>query len=394
MPIKFRCRHCRQFLGISRNKAGCVVDCPTCGRSIRVPDLDGHVDPLPKPDWDPDDSRLNDALDELASIGKGSKQETNPANTPAEAHDEGTPASAPVPASSPASVLAPAPEPVPAPEPIPIEPPVVAELVAPPPGQIPPVTAPQPDSLDDPFASLAAAMTREDPPIATRTGRRKKSWRSLLTASSWDASFLTALGVAALVMFSAGYFFGSRQPSDGGEPANPSGGQASATSGNDEPEADGADATASSSAPSVQGRVTFKTESGGSKPDRGARVFVVPESRSGTSKLAAAAFHDVDSQDFHESAKLLQALGGAVAVADEDGKFQLTLPGTGSFHVLVLSHSQPRDDSEPIDPAVQSVLESYFDRPTQLLGSVRYHFDQLRYNGEGTQPWDHSFNGP
>ena len=68
MPIKFRCQHCRQFLGISRAKAGEVFDCPTCGWTIRVPELDGTIKPLPGTGLDLEDSKLVQALDELASI--------------------------------------------------------------------------------------------------------------------------------------------------------------------------------------------------------------------------------------------------------------------------------------------------------------------------------------
>ena len=75
MPIKFRCQHCRQFLGISRSKAGEVFDCPTCGWTLRVPDLDGTIRPLPDGGLDMGDSKLAEALDELASIDKPSRRE-------------------------------------------------------------------------------------------------------------------------------------------------------------------------------------------------------------------------------------------------------------------------------------------------------------------------------
>jgi hypothetical protein len=55
MPIRFRCQHCRQLLGIARRKAGTQVECPTCLRSLTVPtqddpDLapDGGVDRPPE----------------------------------------------------------------------------------------------------------------------------------------------------------------------------------------------------------------------------------------------------------------------------------------------------------------------------------------------------------
>ncbi len=71
MPIKFRCQHCRQFLGISRSKAGEIFDCPTCGWTLRVPDLDGSIKPLPSPGLDMGDSKLAKALDELEPLRKG-----------------------------------------------------------------------------------------------------------------------------------------------------------------------------------------------------------------------------------------------------------------------------------------------------------------------------------
>jgi phage FluMu protein Com len=37
MPIRFRCQHCGQLLGIARRKSGTQVQCPTCQRSVLVP---------------------------------------------------------------------------------------------------------------------------------------------------------------------------------------------------------------------------------------------------------------------------------------------------------------------------------------------------------------------
>lgn len=40
MPIKFRCIHCGQLLGIARRKSGTDVDCPRCMKSVLVPQTD------------------------------------------------------------------------------------------------------------------------------------------------------------------------------------------------------------------------------------------------------------------------------------------------------------------------------------------------------------------
>jgi phage FluMu protein Com len=40
MPVRFRCRHCHQLLGISRRKIGMAVSCPTCHIKVVVPATD------------------------------------------------------------------------------------------------------------------------------------------------------------------------------------------------------------------------------------------------------------------------------------------------------------------------------------------------------------------
>jgi phage FluMu protein Com len=56
MPIRFRCRHCNQLLGIARRKAGMMVRCPTCRGEVLVPAeevkvtervADGPAEPAP-----------------------------------------------------------------------------------------------------------------------------------------------------------------------------------------------------------------------------------------------------------------------------------------------------------------------------------------------------------
>lgn len=69
MPIKFRCHHCQQMLGISRSRAGAIVDCPGCGRTLRVPNTDGTTDPLPADhSTDTDRESLINALTELSAL--------------------------------------------------------------------------------------------------------------------------------------------------------------------------------------------------------------------------------------------------------------------------------------------------------------------------------------
>ncbi|MDZ4688115.1 MAG: hypothetical protein SH850_23825, partial [Planctomycetaceae bacterium] len=115
MPIKFRCSYCRQFLGISRNRAGEVFDCPTCGRSIRVPGLDGVVAPLPELELNSADAHLARALDELAALANG-----NPIPQPVAA------------AVADAEAEAQIPQPLPEPEPMELPLPAMVTPISPP----------------------------------------------------------------------------------------------------------------------------------------------------------------------------------------------------------------------------------------------------------------------
>ncbi len=67
MPIQFRCRYCRQFLGISRSRAGSQVDCPACGRSLRVPLKNGSPTEASPHAVITSDPRLIQALEVLAA---------------------------------------------------------------------------------------------------------------------------------------------------------------------------------------------------------------------------------------------------------------------------------------------------------------------------------------
>jgi phage FluMu protein Com len=54
MPVRFRCKHCNQLLGIARRKIGMEVHCPECHKRVRVPAEDapeGHEPTRKKGPW-------------------------------------------------------------------------------------------------------------------------------------------------------------------------------------------------------------------------------------------------------------------------------------------------------------------------------------------------------
>lgn len=424
MPIKFRCQQCRQFLGISRSKAGSVVDCPTCGRTIRIPDLDGTVRPLPKPGLDMQDSSLSRALDELASIGSPLAADADLPNDDEEfaaaavsdsdqfeAKQSGD-SDREQPGRNTGSRDAPVPEvvelePLPPPDPIEMEP-----LDS---KRQPPAAA---DFDDDSSAERAWKSTRKGGedwkrlladaelegdsnaapvkatesaavPAAAQTAPAERVAESgptvlRIAPSAWFA----IVGVVALI-FAAGFWAGritSLRPDGPGDATAVSG--ADPTTG--DPEASGSGTPQHE--PAIRGRITWRAESGEIRPDRGARIIVLPAERSGSSLIPSTGVQsDAAQEDRRLTGAMIRELGGDFQTTDDSGEFSVQLPNAGKFHVLVLSNSLPREDGVDITD-VQDVVARYFDRPPAVLGQVLFHLDEVQYSGTGTTPWDFSFH--
>lgn len=428
MPIKFRCQQCRQFLGISRSKAGNVVDCPTCGRTIRVPDLDGTIRPLPKPGLDMQDSSLAKALNEIAAIGgepvgaddDDAEQFDSAAVSDSDdmeqfesapPEDDVTERKAP-PAAGPEVVEL---DPLPPPEPIELAPAAAQRRELPPSADfdddsgaergwkstrqggdswkrllaaaepegessaarvqsaaaepvLPPATA-QPAPLPSP-AEQPASVTHTGPAVVR------------FAASTWFAM----AGIAAVV-FAAGFWAGritALQPERSGDP----------TTTQSVPDSDSQPPAAAASddrTPAIRGRITWRTESGEVRPDVGARIIVLPVERDGSSLIPSAGLQrDSGEVDRELTHTMIRQLGGDFQTTDDSGQFSIELPNAGRFHLIVLSNALPRDDGADITD-VESVVSRYFDRPPVVLGRVQLYLDEVQYSGTGTTPWDYSF---
>ena len=372
MPIKFRCQHCRQFLGISRDQAGTVTDCPTCGRTIRIPHLDGSVDPLPNPELDLGDSHLASALDKLAGIEEGAGQASD-------FEDE----TRPVPDKTPKKVVAerlhvsPAvvevtPEVVPAAESSQEAPAQVVVTDEKKKASRPSTPPPVPDL--SPLDELA----RQAPPAVLRSTSRDSVARRVI------------IGVIALTLLAVGFTAG--RLSAPGVSSEPDVEQSSDHEVNRIPEAGGPVPKVHEDALALTGRITYVSASGDTHPDSGARVLVLPSERSGSSKLPIDGFRSgAEASDVELARVLAQSAGGGFDFADADGQFQITLAKAGEYQVLMMSRYQPREDTTPLTPDVRQLLEKYFDRPDQLLGQTEFHVSSFRYRGEGSAPRDYTF---
>lgn len=399
MPIKFRCNYCRQFLGISRAQAGGVVDCPSCGRTIRVPLLDGSVKPLPNPELNLQDAHLAKALEELAQLDDLLDQDL-PVVKPkpqgfASLEDEDGDEENEIPQ--------PIPEPIPievpiAPTPIKLAPPTFetdvpqdgdddieeqapqpgGSLVDPPVVDAPPVSkvpAPRRSSFDESLLSELASLAptpalkpTTDVPESAPRGFSPEPRRQTSTSFAGQSLVVLIVFVSGMLLERFTRFVESLQA-----PKT----NVSTTDGVEVGQSD-----------DLSGRITFQTPEGESRPDRGARIIVLPVERSGTNKLSVTGFRPADTEaDAQTAAKGLAEIGGALATANETGRFTLSLPA-GSYRILVLSHYQ--SGSAAVEETMLKQLGAVFEKPTELFGRFKHHYAPLRIKGTG-DIWDHVF---
>lgn len=373
MPIKFRCPHCQQFLGISRAKAGLVTDCPTCGRTIRVPNLDGSIDPLPPPKFDLADAGLRNALNALASLEGGvSVVEAPPEKRPAVA----------VPARSSATTppVELAPQPAPAP--------IVLSLA---------VEAPAPSAeTPGPRANVGAALqelaatTASPEPI--HVDRQPVSVvrgiSGLVYSLSVLGSFLAGVGLGYSV-------WGLRGNPQANLPTPQTDGVNRGSAPVQAPVQPAQQPAVATPAPQqgLAGHLTYLNASGQSLNDAGARVLLLPEKLPGQSKLPVAGFRAGASEADRKLAEAaIAAIGGQLVIADRTGHYRLSAP-PGQYHLLIMSRFSPRDEQTALIEDVRKLSAEFFDRPQLLVGQVNYHYQLLTLDSAG-KVLNHQFPAP
>ncbi len=362
MPIKFRCRHCRQFLGISRAQAGEITNCPQCGKAIRVPGLDGSVAPIPTPKLNYKDAQLADALSELSQLEPRDELQQTREETfaPHAAHSKDV-----------ASLRSPVDVPAP-----------VATIIA------------------APIASRAAIVdTAQGTSVQEATHDALRSLAE--TASAPEPLTLPprplgqfwkwAVPVAGvLALFAAGWFLrGGVHSNSISSPAEEE--STAAMSG-----ADIAPTVAQPAVddhpPALTGRITYISDTGDTRPDSGAVVLLLPRPRTGQIKLDVVGFlTGADNIDAEAAAAALHVLGGDVTTADDDGNYQLTVTSAGEYQFLVISHHKLRGANQSVDPQLQEALSDYFFHPSSLLGQLAFHVDKFHDLGQGSASQDISF---
>lgn len=394
MPIKFRCQHCQQLLGISRSQADAVVDCPRCGRALRVPGVDGKTQPLPtnRPATHADED-LRSALTALSTLtalgedstalGKGSsaattlradaKPSVTNGQTKSHAVVQDVQPVAPSKASDDPQISAAA-EHVPefhgsaeAAEAAQRQPDVVSTSTT---------TAehlPDEDLLV-PLRELADFGKTTTAGSAANSTETLSSHRSSETRPRRNK---VVLAIVAVLLFGNGFLIGrglfstegSVPVEDDAEPlALQQGAGVAAENANVTSPSDAS--TVATDGKSISGRVVYEDESGAVLPDAGALVLALPDDRSGSLRLdGGPLWLRTDAPDRRAVIAALQQLQAEVTTANEDGRFQLHR-FTDSHRLLVISKHRQRAQQE--EPAVEVVerLRRWFESVPHLTGRL------------------------
>ena len=344
MTIRFRCCHCQQLMAIASAQIGKDVDCPMCGRGIRVPAEDGAVSlPVSKRSINLGDESLASALNEVAAISEAVPYESAADLTTDSSHSNKESSA------------------------------VVSQAIEP--------------TQDRPIQSLEpvkpTVVSPEDKPVAleelaplVREGRRAER---RLKQPPATAGFPWLSSTFVVVAFLAGLFCGKLTWDKSAQPVVS--------------ESDQQDRPAVVQAPnakpaSLQGRITYQATIGETRPDAGARVFVFPVDFSGQPIRTEGLLNAPIDEAFLDFSKRVQVANSFVAIVDSEGNYQIDVP-VGRYRVLVLSRFQSRAEDDELSEGLSTSLRSWFDRGAQVLGKRAYKFDVFHYRGEGVETRDY-----
>jgi hypothetical protein len=369
MPIKFRCVHCGQYLGISRSKAGTVVDCPACGRSVGVPKKDGEkAERVGRPSLNHQDSQLAEALREVAAIAQSSDMAI-PQLPPV--FDR------PTDARETREVNAPPPRIIPA-EPLP----PVRHLDPPPPPKLSPAALEDPNAdyseeetaFDTrlPLEQLALLAEPPEPAPPPRASYGQFQWTNEVPWKLWLA--FVAVGFTAIV---TGFVLGRWD-------LNMESGNAGTQDVSQEPTpeqnaASAQDVYAHLGALAAEGTIKYSEGEGRPiTPDAGAWIYAFPL-KNETGKMLKPEWFE---SNHPARIQALQILGGNAVQADANGQFQLDLLREGKYLLIVSSAHKSRPTSAANSKTPPDVLKQYFEDPEAFLGQWAFQSQEVEYQGE------------
>lgn len=396
MPIQFRCQYCRQRLGIADSRAGAVVDCPACGRTLRVPGKDdgaaGTQVASARPEADP---QLQSALQLLSVIGPGTSAETAPATIPMASVHKVVPRKA---AHVPAIPGKHAPTGTDTAPVAPADP--LKELAALPVAAVEdlPLLA-APELLEDTTgvaevraesANRATADTPAvalfDPTVAPLTealaelAAQPLPIRLAPPRSVLQRAFPILIPLlTGLLMFTAGYLAGksgsSDQPAVESQPVTVPDTTAPPESVAPQPVAAG----------QISGLVQAAGADGKLAPDTGALVIIAPADNPSELRIDGRFLRDAsDAPGRLAITAALGQLGVSFTHAAADGSFSLPLSAPGPCLLIVVSRRNVRAAAAPLPADVAAGLNEWFTAPSPVTGRLQTVVQTITAPGDGS----------
>lgn len=131
----------------------------------------------------------------------------------------------------------------------------------------------------------------------------------------------------------------------------------------------------------LSGNVSYATAGGSNLPDDGSVVIVFPTEQrpapTGKAPIEGLRPGDPMPRGDSDNLRIIQSIGGAYTRADNEGGYQLTLPDTGRYFVLIVSKNRYRTEGEELDKADIAQLGRYVQPPTELLGESKYAWREV-----------------
>ena len=365
MAIKFRCPHCRQFLGISTTKAGTLVDCPACGRSVLVPHDGGGATGTKQAQRPGDHPGLLNALQELSALGSPDADASGPpviskavprarklpvTRAPAGATDSSAmsdrDAMRIIPFRNAHAETTGA---------------VTSEVVSSEHAELPSVDDDVPlilPELLEPDLTSALRELAAAAPVALQLPEKQ--------SQSATGRFSLLPLMLVLPAFAAGLLLGTFWRSSD----HPDAAKADPKSALAPGPAD-AIPLAAASERQLKGVVRFVNDSGNSAADAGAIVLLLPTENTTTLRLDARPLREsTDSKARQAVEAALETLGGSVHQADEAGTWIANVPPNVTLTMIVISRHRSRIDSEPVPAEILESLSRWFESPIHITGRL------------------------
>ena len=139
----------------------------------------------------------------------------------------------------------------------------------------------------------------------------------------------------------------------------------------------------------IRGQITYTASDGSAAPDVGCVVLAVPANSLPDEKLEIRGLRPQDRKlpIDHSTIQALRVLGGAQARTDDQGSFQLDLPHSGPYFLLLVSARARRRSGNLPNGKDLAEMGRYVTSAFELLGAHQYHWTQRRLRSETRLDW-------